>query len=44
LWAEWGERLQYVPVVTRQAEAGMLQQRIPALLASGALAEAPACR
>lgn len=40
LWQEWGERLQYLPVVTRQAEAGMLQQRIPALLASGELAEA----
>ena len=40
LWQEWGERLQYVPVVTRHAEAGMLQQRIPALLASGELAEA----
>jgi ferredoxin--NADP+ reductase len=40
LWQEWGERLQYIPVVTRQAEAGMLQQRIPALLASGELAAA----
>ena len=40
LWAEWGDRLQYVPVVTRQAEPGMLQQRIPALLASGELADA----
>jgi ferredoxin--NADP+ reductase len=40
LWAEWGERLQYVPVVTRHAEAGMLQQRIPALLASGELSAA----
>ena len=40
LWQEWGERLQYVPVVTRHAEPGMLQQRIPALLASGELAEA----
>lgn len=40
LWAEWGERLQYLPVVTRAAEPGMLQQRIPALLASGELAAA----
>ena len=40
LWAEWGDRLLYVPVVTRQAEPGMLQQRIPALLESGKLAEA----
>jgi len=40
LWQEWGERLQYVPVVTRHAEPGMLRQRIPALLASGELAEA----
>ncbi|NWK78256.1 ferredoxin--NADP reductase [Aquitalea sp. LB_tupeE] len=40
LWQEWGERLQYLPVVTRQPEPGMLQQRIPALLASGELAEA----
>jgi len=40
LWQEWGERLQYVPVVTRHAEAGMLQQRIPALLASGELSAA----
>lgn len=37
LWAECGERLQYLPVVTRAAEPGMLQQRIPALLASGEL-------
>jgi ferredoxin--NADP+ reductase len=40
LWAEWGNRLHYLPVVTRQPEPGMLQQRIPALLASGELAEA----
>ncbi|QEL57965.1 ferredoxin--NADP reductase [Chromobacterium paludis] len=38
LWGEHGGKLQYLPVVTRNAPAGMLSQRIPALLESGELA------
>lgn len=38
LWQEHGHKLQYLPVVTRAAPAGMLNQRIPALLESGELA------
>ncbi|POZ61110.1 ferredoxin--NADP(+) reductase [Chromobacterium alticapitis] len=38
LWGEHGGKLQYLPVVTRNAPEGMLDQRIPALLASGELA------
>ncbi|UTH76549.1 ferredoxin--NADP reductase [Chromobacterium sp. IIBBL 290-4] len=38
LWHEHGHKLQYLPVATRDAPAGMLGQRIPALLDNGELA------
>ncbi|MEN7432852.1 ferredoxin--NADP reductase [Chromobacterium sp. TRC.1.1.SA] len=38
LWHEHGHKLQYLPVVTRNAPGGMLSQRVPALLESGELA------
>ncbi|MTD33359.1 ferredoxin--NADP reductase [Paludibacterium denitrificans] len=38
LWAEHGHKLRYLPVVTRDAPDGVLNQRLPALLANGELA------
>ncbi|WP_434630417.1 ferredoxin--NADP reductase [Chromobacterium sp. CV08] len=38
LWGEHGHKLQYLPVVTRDAPAGMLNRRLPVLLDSGELA------
>lgn len=40
LWEEHGHKLTYLPVATRDTPAGMLGERIPALLQSGALADA----
>jgi ferredoxin--NADP+ reductase len=37
---EFGDRLRYVPVVTREAHAGALPSRIPMLVADGQLEEA----
>ena len=37
LWAEHGHKLLYQPVVTREALAGALQARLPALIRSGQL-------
>ena len=44
LWAEHGEKLQYLPVVTRNAPPDMLHQRLPALIADGTLEQAAKCR
>ncbi|HJV05893.1 MAG TPA: ferredoxin--NADP reductase, partial [Chromobacteriaceae bacterium] len=38
LWDEHGHKLRYLPVVTRDAPDGVLNQRLPALLANGELA------
>lgn len=40
LWQEHGDKLRYLPVVTRETVPGALGERIPAMLASGALAQA----
>ncbi|MGL6070356.1 ferredoxin--NADP reductase [Craterilacuibacter sp.] len=37
LWAAYGHKLRYVPVVTRDAPHGMLNARIPALIEDGRL-------
>ncbi|OHX13802.1 ferredoxin--NADP(+) reductase [Chromobacterium sphagni] len=39
LWGEHGHKLQYLPVVTRDAPAGMLDARFPQLLEDGRLAQ-----
>lgn len=40
LWAEHGHKLQYLPVVTREAVPGALSARIPAMLQDGTLERA----
>ena len=40
LWAEHGHKLQYLPVVTREAVPGALPRRIPAMLQDGTLERA----
>lgn len=40
LWEEHGHKLQYLPIVTRDAPEGVLDERIPALLANGRLERA----
>ncbi len=43
LWEAHGHRLSYLPVVTRGSFTGVLQRRIPDLLADGSLVDAANC-
>ncbi|WP_341675946.1 ferredoxin--NADP reductase [Niveibacterium sp. SC-1] len=40
LWSEHGDKLRYIPVITREAGRGVLHDRIPVLLANGELERA----